>query len=359
MQAVILVGGEGTRLHPLTFDLPKPMVPICGRPFMEYQLELLGKFGVHEVIFSLGYKWKVFEEHFQEGSSWDMRLHYVVEESPLGTGGAIKNVEHLLDGKTFLVLNGDVLSPFDLGSIVDFHKNKGSKCTIALTPVDNPSLYGVVEMDEGQRILKFTEKPDPPNIPSNQINAGLYVMEPEILSFMEPDRVYSIERQIFPKMLDEKIPLYGFHHEGYWMDIGNPFKYLSANKDVLLGLVNGHMEKGREIIKGENVLISSKAKLLPPLWIGNGARIEDDASVIGPAVIGRGCIIGKGSTVREALLWDDAIVGESCLLDGCLVGRSSMIQDEARIGSLAVLGSGSLIEKGMMVEPGRKIEKFP
>jgi len=355
LKAVILVGGEGTRLRPLTYDLPKPMVPICGKPFAQYQLELIKKHGINEVIFSLGYKWDSFEDYFKEGSDMGMKIHYVVEDSPLGTAGAIKNVEDYIDDDAFLVFNGDILSEMDLTDIIKFHRQKKSKSTIVLTPVDNPCIYGVVELDENQRIERFTEKPKPEEVRSNQINAGLYVLEPEILNRMERGINYSIERQIFPAMLEEGESMYGYKYPDYWMDIGNPFKYLSANQDLLLGKMKYNPGLINGIHKGKNVEIDDGAILKKPLWIGDDVKIKDGVVIIGPAVINRGCEIGEGTTVNKALLWENTKIGNGCDLDSCLIGRKCKIGDGVTIDKLAVIGTGITIEDGDTVEEGGKV----
>lgn len=355
MKAVVLVGGEGTRLRPLTYDLPKPMVPICGKPFAQYQLELIKKHGIKEVIFSLGYKWNSFEDYFKDGSDLGMKIRYVVEESPLGTAGAIKNVEDYLNDDAFLVFNGDILSEMDLTDIINFHKQKKSKSTIVLTPVDNPCIYGVVELDENQRIEMFTEKPKPEEVRSNQINAGLYILEPEILDRMERGVKYSIERQIFPVMLEESEPMYGYKYPDYWMDIGNPFKYLSANQDMLLGKMKYNPGLVNGIHKGKNVTIADGVTLNPPIWIGDDVRIKEGAEIIGPTVISRGCKIGEGTTIEKALLWEDTEIGIGCSLDSCLIGRRCKVGDGVSIGVLAVIGTGRVIEDGASIDAGSKV----
>ena len=355
MQAVILVGGRGTRLCPLTLEIPKPMVPICDKPFTEYQLELLLRHGVTRVVFSLGYKWKKFEDYFKEGNRLGMHLDYVVEDTPLGTGGAIKNVEDYLEGETFLVLNGDILSDFNVGEILEYHKSKKAGCTIALTPVEDPTMYGVVEMDRQGKVLAFTEKPAPDEVRSNQINAGLYVMEPKVLELMERDRAYSIEREIFPQMLSNGTPIYGFSYGGYWMDIGTPLKYLKANFDVLRKEIAPPKNLVEGCHYGERVVIDPGARLSPPLWIGRNTIIEKGCVIEGPCVLGKGCHIGEGSILKNTLMWDNCKVGNRCRLDGCLLGSGCMVGDDSSVGFRAVVGSGQKIEPGNSIAPGEKV----
>lgn len=354
MKAVILVGGEGTRLRPLTYDLPKPMVPICGKPFTQYTLELIKSHGIDEVIFSLGYKWDSFTDYFGDGSSLGMKIHYVVEDSPLGTAGAIKNVEEYLDEGSFLVFNGDILSEMNLSEIIRFHKDNDSYCTIVLTPVDNPCIYGVVELDDTHRIRKFTEKPRPEEVKSNLINAGLYALEHSVLDRMERGKKYSIEREIFPALLNEGKRMFGYNYDGYWMDIGTPLKYLSANQDLLMGKMetrldlNGGVYKGKDTHVGENVIFTG------PVWLGDRVVIEPGAKITGPAVIDRGCTVGAEAEIDGALLWEGTRIGRKARLDNCLIGRDCRIGDEVSIGKLAVIGSQNIIENNHNIAPEEK-----
>jgi NDP-sugar pyrophosphorylase family protein len=331
------------------------MVPICGKPFMQYQLELMKNHGIDEVIFSLGYKWSSFEEYFGNGSDLGMKIHYIVEESPLGTAGAIKNVQHLINGSSFLVFNGDILSEMNLTDIINFHKNKKSACTIVLTPVEDPTIYGVVELDGENRIEDFTEKPKPEEVRSNLINAGLYVLEPEIFKRMEPNKKYSIEREIFPAMLGDNEPLFGYSYSGYWMDIGTPFKYLSSNYDMLNGKMSVDLSMKNGIRTGKNTKIGNNVKMSQPLWIGDNVEIKDGVELQGPAVIGDGCVIGENSRILGALLWEKTKTGTGCLLDSCIIGRNCNLGDGVTIGKLAVIGSCNIIEKDTIIEPETSI----
>ncbi len=355
MKSVVLLGGEGTRLRPLTYDLPKPMVPICGKPFTEYQIELMKRYGIDEVIFSLCYKWNAFEEYFGDGSRFGVKIRYVVEESPLGTAGAIKNVESFLDDEPFFVFNGDILSDFNLGEIFEFHKDRGSICTIALTPVDNPTIYGVVEKEKDGRITRFTEKPRPEEIRSNMINAGLYVLDKKVLSRMPAGVKISIEREIFPDLLKDGEPMYGYDYYGYWMDIGNPSKYLSANHDVLEGKLNVNIGLLDGIYMAPDVEIGLNVKLKKPLWIGKGVKIEAGCEIVGPAVIGNGCHIGRDTHIVGALLWDNTKIGDRCNLEYCLIGRNCNIGNDVDVGKLAVIGSNNLIDGGRRIKSESRI----
>jgi mannose-1-phosphate guanylyltransferase len=355
LKAVILVGGEGTRLRPLTYDIPKPMVPICGKPFVEYQLDLMRRYGVDEVIFSMGYKWNSFDDYFGNGSRFGMKVHYVIEEEPLGTGGAIKNVEDFLDESPFFVFNGDILSNFNLQEIMDIHKAKDAVCTLALTPVDNPTIYGVVEYDDSNRIRRFTEKPRPEEIRSNMINAGLYVMNRSVLDRMERGKNYSVERQIFPELLKEKQPLCCYLYDGYWMDIGNPSKYLTANHDVLLGKLNVNIGMLDGIYIASDVEIGRGTELKKPLWIGSGVNIGKDSKIVGPVIIGSNCHIGENVQINGCLLWENTKVGDRAFLEYCIIGRSTTVGEDVTIGKLAVVGSNTQVEPKSSIKAEAKV----
>lgn len=355
MKAVVLVGGEGTRLRPLTYDLPKPMVPICGNPFTQYQLDLMKQHNITEVIFSMGYKWSSFENHFGDGSQLGMKIQYVVEEYPLGTAGAIKNVEDFLDEEDFLVFNGDILSEMDLTDIIDFHKRNKADCTIVLTPVENPTIYGVVELDENHRVHRFTEKPKKEEVRSNLINAGLYILKRDMLLRMEKGKKYSIERQIFPAMLTDGEMLFGYNYDGYWMDIGTPYKYLKANHDMVLGTMKFDIGMKDGIHTGSDFSCSKNAVINEPVWIGDGVAIEEDAKIIGPAIIRNGCKIGKGAVIDGALLWENIKVGRGARIYRSLIGRNAEIGNLARLGNLCVVGSGEVINEGEVLETESRV----
>jgi mannose-1-phosphate guanylyltransferase len=355
LKAVILVGGEGTRLRPLTYDIPKPMVPICGKPFVEYQLDLMKRYGVDEVIFSLGYKPDSFDNHFGDGSRIGMKIHYVVEDEPLGTGGAIKNVEDYLDDEAFFVFNGDILSDFNLKEIMDIHTENKAACTLALTPVDNPTIYGVVEYDDNNCIRKFTEKPKPEEIRSNMINAGLYVMNRSVLNRMERGVNYSIERQIFPALLKEKEPMYCYLYDGYWMDIGNPSKYLTANHDVLLGKLNVNIGMLDGIYIASDVDIGKGTELKKPLWIGSGVKIGQNSKITGPAIIGSNCEIGENVQLIGCLLWDNIKIGNRAVMEYCIVGRSTVVGEDVTVGKLAVVGSNTSVKPKSSIKAEAKV----
>lgn len=345
MKALILVGGKGTRMYPLTHHLPKPMVPIANVPFIERMIRWLATHGVDEVIFSMGYLPGAIQEHFDRYPVPGVQIRYVVEDHPLGTGGGIKNAARGLT-ETFLALNGDVLTDMDASAAVELHRRQGAKVTIGLAPVDDPTQYGVVETDINGRILQFTEKPAPEEVRSNLINAGLYVLEPEAIAEIPEGVEFSIERQLFPELLRRGEPLYGYDASThYWIDIGTPEKYLTANWDVLHGKVS--------------VEIPGLAK--QGVWMGEGCRMVNGAALMGPSAVGRNCLIGAGvkigpcvilgdnvvvedgAMLRDCVIWSETTVGQEATVEGAVIGRRCTVQKRARIGPHSVHEDGATI----------------
>src|SRR5215467_12599309 len=232
MKGLILAGGKGTRLRPLTLNTPKPIVPVANAPFLLYQIGLMRSGGIGEVILSLSYQPRKIEELLKDGSDYDVRIRYAVEATPLGTGGAFKNAEEYIDSST-VVFNGDVLTGLDLSAVIKQHQRAGAVATIVLTPVDNPSAYGLVETDSDGWVKRFVEKPGPNEVTCNTINAGVYVLEPSVLQYMPKNEPYSFERGLFPTLLENKEPVTAYVSDKYWIDIGTPQKYLEVHQDIL------------------------------------------------------------------------------------------------------------------------------
>ncbi len=348
MKAIILVGGEGTRLRPLTDNVVKTMVPVLNKPFLEYIIHHLRRHGINEVVLTLCHKPHQLEEYFGDGSKSNIRLSYVIEDSPLGTAGAIKNAQkHITD--SFIVINGDIFTDLDLSGMLHFHRNTKAKITIALTPVDDPTFYGVIESDAQNRITSFTEKPAPERVTTNMINAGTYIAEPDILDFIPENSYFMFEYNLFPKLLEEGIPLYSYQSQDYWIDIGTPEKYLKLHHDLLLGKssqLTGY-KHGNEIHIGKETFIHPTARLTGPLLIGDGCVISKEASLKGPAVLGNGCKIGEGSLITGAILWRNVRVGNKVVIDNSIIGNNSRLQDNSHIDDNCVLGDNVFIAKDM------------
>jgi mannose-1-phosphate guanylyltransferase len=343
MKAVILAGGEGTRLRPLTLSLPKPVVPVVDRPFLRHQIDLLATAGVREIVFSVAYHPEKVEAVFGDGTAFGVTIRYAVEETPLGTGGAVKNAESLLDERT-VVLNGDVLGDFDLALILARHEAEGAAASIVLTPVANPSAYGVVETDLEGRVLRFVEKPPPDKIRANTINAGVYVLETRVLDLMPPGVKHSIEREFFPTLLERGEKVLGPVHEGYWIDIGTPTKYLQVHRDILAGRfpvrLEGTPRRGGWIHPGAEV--ADEAALEAPFYVGPRCRVQGEARVGPDAVLVADVAVASGALVRDSVLWKGAVVGPEAEVVGSLLGPGVRIGRRAHLEG-ALLGEGSVL----------------
>ena len=344
MKAVILAGGEGTRLRPLTLTTPKPVVPVVDRPFLTHQLDLLSTVGITEVVFSVAYRPERVQSVFGDGGALGRSIRYAVEETPLGTGGAVKNAEEQLDGTT-VVFNGDILTDVDLPAVVRRHRETGAKATLVLAPVPNPAAYGLVETDGNGRVRRFIEKPDPSQITTDTINAGIYILEKETLELMPPGVNHSIERAFFPALLARGDHVAAYVHRGYWIDIGTPEKYLQVHRDILRGRFPVAL-RGRSVSGGwvEGAAeIDPAAVLEGPFFVGPGSRVAKGAHIGPDAVLVADVHVAEGATVRDAVVWSGAAIGPGTRVEGALVGRSVRIGKNATVSAGAVLGEGTVV----------------
>jgi NDP-sugar pyrophosphorylase family protein len=342
MKAVILAGGEGTRLRPLTLSVPKPVVPVVDRPFLRHQLDLLATVGVSEVVFSVAYRPERVQAVFGDGSSLGRKIHYAVEDTPLGTGGAVKNAQRYLDELT-VVFNGDVLTDVDLPAVVRAHRQTGASATIVLTPVPNPAAYGLVETDASARILRFIEKPDPSQVTTDTINAGIYVLDTSTLELMPEGVNHSIERAFFPALIARGDRMTGFIHRGYWIDIGTPEKYLQVHRDILRRRFEVKLD-GVERAGGwvhAQAEVDAGAELEGPFYIGPGCRVAAQAHVGPDAVLTSGVRVGPSARVRDCVLWEGTEVGEGSDVQGALLGPGVHTGRHSRLAPGVVLGEGS------------------
>ena len=312
MQALILAGGEGTRLRPLTYTVPKPVLPLAGRPHVAYVIDWLARHGVDDVVVSCGHLAEGMRSALAELEQ-GVEIRYAEEPDARGTAGAIRFAEDML-GDRFLVLNGDVLCDLDLTALTAQHERTGARATIALYPVDDPTGYGLVHRHDDREITEFLEKPDEDQIDTDEINAGAYLLERSVLDHIPPDRAVSIEREVFPELIGDG--LFGIRLEGYWIDIGTPERFLEANWDIL--------ERRVETVIGD--------RLDQPKMVGDGCEISPDADLRAP------CVIGSGSKVEA-----DAVIERSVLLDGCTVGRGARL-------------TNSILSGGVTVEPGAEVD---
>jgi mannose-1-phosphate guanylyltransferase len=324
VKAVLLVGGEGTRLYPLTLNTPKSMVPIANRPFLEHMTEYLKKHGIDDIILTLCYLPDRCQRHFGDGSNFGIKLSYALEDSPLGTAGAVKNIDEHID-ETFFVFNGDIFTDIDLTAMMEFHRKRGSKATIALTPVEDPTIYGVVETNDEGRVRRFLEKPRRNEVTTNMINAGAYILEPEVLSNIPEGSIFSFEKGLFPLLLEHGDPLYGYHASDYWIDIGTPEKYLKLHYDLLKGQV---------------------ARRFPGEQAGNGIWVEEGCD-IQPRV--------ENSLIEGSVVWQNAQLGQRVSLKNCVIAEGVAIGERTEVMDGCVLGSNVIVGGDKRLLPGTKV----
>ncbi|HET6893821.1 MAG TPA: NDP-sugar synthase [Candidatus Baltobacteraceae bacterium] len=347
MQAIVLVGGEGTRLRPLTFGTPKPMVPIMNVPFLARTLERLYDAGICEVILPAGYMPQAITEYFGDGSDFGMKITYVIEDEPLGTAGAIKNVEQYIHGP-FFVLNGDVLTSLDLQAMIAYHEAKGGLGALHLIKVEDPSEFGCVVHDESGRISQFVEKPPKGTEPTNEVNAGTYLLDKAVLDLIPPGRNVSIERETFPKILADGHALYAYTTADYWIDLGRPEHYLCAHRDILSGAMPLKLEPG---IKGPGSQKVHPENIIAPVHIGEGVHIDPSAKVGPNVVLGDGCTVGPEAHLTECVLWDAVVIEEGAVVEEAIIASG------ARVGAGAVVSRGSVIGHDAVIEPGTVLEE--
>ncbi|MFH1639541.1 MAG: NDP-sugar synthase [Chloroflexota bacterium] len=362
MEAVILVGGKGTRLLPLTCNTPKPMVPVLNKPFMDYVIQHLAEHGVRDVIMAMGHLPQSIKNHFGDGTNFNCHIAYALENTPMDTAGAVKNAERYLSKKAFLVLNGDIFTDLDFTDMVRFHREKKAKVTIALTPVEDPTAYGLIETDSRGRITRFLEKPRPDQITTNMINAGTYVLEPEVLDDIPRDTRFSFERKLFPMLLERGEPVYAYASDAYWMDIGTPERYLQIHRDLLAGKSKLHtVAAGSSLNIGEGCRIHKTAKITGSVVIGRNSAVGANVTIKGPAVIGEECVVGEDSTIEESVIWQKSRIGAGAMLkksfvaDNCTIAQGSTIEetimgDHVSVGCDLALGAGSKIWPGTVAE---------
>jgi mannose-1-phosphate guanylyltransferase len=356
MQAVILVGGQGTRLRPLTSTVPKPVVPLVDRPFISFMLEWLRQHGIDDVIMSCGFLATSVRDVLGDGSELGIRLRFVEEPNPRGTAGALKLAEPMLDER-FLMLNGDVLTDIDLSKQIAQHEQTGASATLALVPVADPSAYGLVILEEDRSVRDFLEKPSPEQVQSNLISAGAYVLQREVLELVPPDRNVSIEREVWPLLVGKG--LYGFPSDSYWLDIGTPARYLQGTFDIIEGNVETALG---ERLGSDWLAIDAGAevhgRVIPPAVLGRGARVAEGAHVGSLVVLGADVSVGAHSKVERAVILDGAEIGEGCELRDCILAPGCRIGARTQIGGGAVLGEGvsvgadNVITRGARIFPG-------
>ena len=359
-----MAGGEGTRLRPLTSNQPKPMVPIVGKPCMEHIIELLIRHGIDEVVVTVAYLPQVIRGYFGDGESLGVKLHYSVEETPLGTAGSVKHAEALLD-ETFIVISGDALCDFDLGEIVEAHRRTGAVATLGLKSVENPLEFGVVIIDEDGRIERFLEKPSWGQVFSDTINTGVYVLEPEVLRNIPAGEPYDFSKQLFPALLSRGKHLYGHVLEGYWQDIGNLEQYQQANFDALDGRIELDLPGIRlrdNVHLGDGVQLPELSQLQGPAYVGNYSKIDPGARIGAYTVLGNNAVIKDGAQIERSVIDSGSYIGQSARIEGAILGKGvdvrahAVVNEGVAIGDECSIGSQSVLAPNVKVYPFKTIE---
>jgi mannose-1-phosphate guanylyltransferase/phosphomannomutase len=359
MKAVLMAGGEGSRLRPLTISRPKPMVPLVDRPVMGQIIELLKRHGITEIIITVQYLANIIQDFYGDGSAYDVHITYSVEEVPLGTAGAVKYAARLLDDdEPFLVISGDALTDFDLTALVEAHEKSGAMATLTLTRVPNPLEYGVVITDDSGRIRQFLEKPSWGEVFSDTVNTGIYVISPEVLEHIPLNEQYDFSKDLFPDLLRRGELLCGYIAEGYWTDVGTIEAYMRACADYLSGLVNLPrlgVNIGGDIWTEGEVEIAPDAQLHGPIFLGHGVKIKGGTIIYGPSVIRDYTIIDARATIDRSLIWRNSYVGERAELRGAIVCKQCNIKGRSLLFEGVVVGDSTIINSGAVIQPNVKI----
>ncbi len=345
MKAILLAGGKGTRLRPLTIHTPKPIVPIFERPFLHYQLDLLKQVAeIDEVILSLNYQPRRIEEIFGDGGDSGLGIRYVVEPAPLGTAGAVRYAAESLR-ESVVVFNGDVLTQVDLAAVIALHRERKARATIVLTPVDNPTAYGLVETDPAGNIRRFLEKPNADEITCDTINAGIYILEPDTFDRIPKNIPWSIERSFFPSLIERKETFVAYVYRGYWIDIGTPEKYMQVHRDIMDGRYHAAPFNGQagHVWVSPGARIEEGVVMEGPCYVDDGAVVKTGARIGPYSVVGRQCHVEEHATIDHAILWantrvsQEAVVRRSIIGRHCHVGRSAIVENGVVLGDKSVL----------------------
>lgn len=357
MKAVLMAGGSGSRLRPLTIHRPKPMIPIVNKPVMSHALDLLKQHGIMEVIITVQYLADLIQDYFGDGSSIGMRLQYCVEETPLGTAGSVKNAQTHLDS-TFLVISGDALTNINLTDLVAYHKQEESLATLAIYKLANPVDYGVIITNNQGHITHFQEKPSRGTVMSDYVNTGIYVLEPEVLDYFPANTPFDFANDLFPMLHQKGHHLHGYVAQGYWCDVGNIAEYMRATGDTLEGKVTG-LELGQQwaegIWIGQDVEIAPTARLEGPIYLGNSVQVKSGAVIIGPTVIRDYTVVDNEAHIDRSILWRNCYIGERVQISGAVILRQCSLKAQAIVFESAIIGDGTIIGEGAIIQPSVKI----
>jgi len=361
VKAVVMAGGEGTRLRPMTTSMPKPLLPVVNKPIMEHVLRLLQRHGFSETVVTVQFLASLVRNYFGDGEDFGMRLRYATEETPLGTAGSVKNAEHLLHDDTFLVISGDALTDFDLSDLVKFHHDKGALVTVCLTRVPDPLEFGITIVDDEHRVQRFLEKPTWGQVFSDTVNTGIYVMEPEVFDYVASGEQVDWSADVFPQLLAEGRPVYGYVAEGYWEDVGTHESYVRAQADVLSGRVDVDLD-AFEVSPGvwvaEGADVHPDAVLRGPVFVGDYAKVEPGVELREFTVLGSNVIVKSGAFLHRAVVHDNVFIGPQTNLRACVVGKNTDVMRAARIDEGAIVGDECVIEDEAIVSTGVRIYPF-
>src|ERR687894_1062422 len=360
MKAVIMAGGQGTRLRPLTSNQPKPMIPIVGVPCMEHIVNLLKEHGFTEIVVTLQFMPEEIQDYFGNGLDWGVSMSYSIEDVPAGTAGSVKLAEEHLEGERVLVISGDALTDCDLSRVVSFHEEKAAEATMVLKSVENPLDFGIVITEEDGRISRFLEKPAWGQVFSDTVNTGIYILEPSVMGEIPDPEAgeYDFSKELFPKLLEQDRRLYGFVTDAYWEDIGTLEQYASAQRDVLDGRVREVRPPGTRL--RENIYVGRRAQvddeeLEGPVVIGDNVRIDEGAKISPYTVIGSNVVVSAGATLERSIVAEGTYIGEGAELIDTLVGRNSYVQARARILERSALGDDVIVGEGATIAPEVKV----
>jgi mannose-1-phosphate guanylyltransferase/phosphomannomutase len=361
MKAVVMAGGEGTRLRPMTASMPKPLLPIVNKPIMEHVLRLLQRHGITETVVTVQFLASLVRNYFGDGEELGMVLHYASEDAPLGTAGSVKNAEHLLDDGTFLVISGDALTDFDLTDLVKFHHDKGAMVTVCLTRVPDPLEFGITIVDDDGKVQRFLEKPTWGQVFSDTVNTGIYVMEPEVFDHVAKGESVDWSGDVFPRLVEQGLPIYGYVAEGYWEDVGTHESYFKAQADVLSGKVDVDLdafEVSPGVWVGEGADVHPEAVLRGPLYVGDYAKVEAGAELREFCVLGSNVVVKNGAFLHRAIVHDNVFIGPHTNLRACVIGKNTDIMRAARVEEGAIIGDECVIGEEALVSADIKIYPF-
>jgi len=354
MKAIILAGGIGSRLQPLTYNIPKPAISLFDKPFITYQIDLLKKHNIKDIVINTHYLHNHIQNILGDGKKFGVNLYYSHEETPMGTAGSVKLAEKYFDDELIIILNGDILTDIDITSLINFHIEKKADITLALTRVKNPTEYGLIFTDAEMRIEKFLEKPSYDEAIIDTINAGIYVVNSKIFKDIPQNKPYSFERDLFPKLLIQDKKIFGYANNNYyWLDIGTPEKYYQAHKDALLGRVKIDIPAnniGNNIWMGKNVEIEDSSVFLKEsIFIGDNVKIKKRCFIDEFSVISKDVLLENNSKIHKSIIFPNSIIGENCTIEKCILGNNCTIENNSKITKNCIIADDSIIKKGTFI----------